>query len=97
MKCLLRNSLLIITGVGLFTSCGDLSEKAQAKLNELEQKTIQLDSLVNEKFDKVMALDTLINFENKEFQKLETLIDKSSTKFDSIINDKSKLLENFIN
>lgn len=44
-----------------------------------------------------MALDTLINFENKEFQKLETLIDKSSTKFDSIINDKSKLLENFIN
>ena len=97
MKCILRNSLLMIMGIGLLTSCGDLSEKVQVKLDELEQKTIQLDSLVNKEFDKVIALDTLINFENKKFQKLDSLINKSSTKLDSIINDKSKQLENIIN
>jgi len=97
MKRLLKNCLIIIMPIGLFTSCGDINKKVEEQLYQLEQKTNQLDSIVNKEVDKVMALDTLINFENKKIQKLDSLINKSSTKLDSIINKKTKQIENIIN
>lgn len=80
----------------LAASCGELSKRAEDKLNQLEQKTNELDSLVNKEVDKVKALDTLINLENKKVQKLDSLINKSSSKMDSLLENKKKKLQNII-
>ncbi len=94
MKKIFKSSLLIIIPIGLLTSCGDISQRVEGKLNQLEQKANQLDSLVNKEFDKVMALDTLINFENKKIKKLDSIINKSASKIDSIARAQFNIFKN---
>lgn len=97
MKILLKMSLPLLFAVGVLTSCGDISKKAEEKLNELNQKTDELDSLVNKELDKVKALDTLIDAERNKVKKLDSLVNKTTTKLDSLSKDKIKTLKNRIN
>lgn len=92
MKNLLK-TILPITVMGLLISCGDVSKKMEEKLNELNNKTEQLDSLVNREFDKVKSLDTLINFESDKIKHLDSLIEKNSSKWDSIAREKINSLK----
>jgi septal ring factor EnvC (AmiA/AmiB activator) len=97
MKKIIKGSLVLMAGFGILTSCADLTKKAEEKLNQLNQKTEMLDSLVNKELDKVKALDTLINFESDKVKKLDSLINKTSTKLDSLSKNKIKVIENIFN
>lgn len=80
-----------------FSSCGDLTDEAEKRINELRGKTDRLDSLINREVDKVLALDSLINRESEKVRKLDSLIDKSATKIDSVSKEKIRLLEELMN
>ena len=96
MKNLFKKVSVLTLAVFILSSCGDISEKAKKKLNELQKKTESLDSLINKEVDKVLSLDSLINFESDKVKKLDSLINKTSSKLDSISNEKIKLFEKII-
>ena len=83
--------------IGLFISCGDISKKAEEKINELSSKADELDSLVNKELKKVNTLDSLISKEGAKVKKLDSLVNKSTSKIDSIANSKINLLKNLNN
>jgi predicted nucleotide-binding protein (sugar kinase/HSP70/actin superfamily) len=97
MKNLSKSVSVLILAVWFLTACGDISEKVEKKLNELEAKTESLDSLINNEVDKVLKLDSLVNLENDKVKKLDSLINKTSSKLDSIAKDKVDLFEKIIN
>lgn len=97
MKNKLKSSLLLIVTIGIFTSCDDVTQEVEEKLNGLNKKAEQLDSLINKEVDKVMALDTLINLESDKVKKLDSLINNSSSKLDAIIDKNIKTVEKIIN
>ena len=90
------NVLLLITALFII-SCGDMSEKVEGKLNQLNDKTDKLDSILNKELEKVNTLDSMINKEGDKVKKLDSLINKSSSKIDSIANSKLNPLKNIIN
>lgn len=97
MKNILKTVFILILAVFILTACGNMSEKVEKKLNELQDKTESLDSLINKKVDKVLTLDSLINFESDKVKKLDSLFNKTSSKLDSISNEKIKHIEKIIN
>lgn len=97
MKNLLNFSALLLITALFFTSCGDMSEKVEGKINQLNDKTDKLDSLLNKELDKVNTLDSMINKEGDKVKKLDSLINKSSSKIDSIANSKLNPIKNIIN
>ena len=60
MKNILKRSVLFLLPFGLFISCGNITDKVEEKINELNSKTDKLDSLVNKELDKVISLDSII-------------------------------------
>lgn len=96
MKILIKGILPIIIGIGLLTSCGDMTKKLDDKLNELSTKAEQLDSLVNREVDRVLTLDTLINFENDKVKRLDSLINKTSSRIDSLASGEIELLRKIV-
>jgi copper homeostasis protein CutC len=96
MKNKLNNFLIIvITATSLF-ACSNLSTEVEKKLNELQNKTESLDSLINNEVGKVLTLDSLVNKENDKVKKLDSLINKSSSKLDSFSNNKLKLIDKIL-
>lgn len=91
------NTLTIAFILVLFTSCQQMSNKVDEKLNKLSTKADQLDSIINKEVDKVMTLDSIINLEGDKVKKLDSLINKSSTRIDSIAKTKLESLKNLIN
>lgn len=81
----------------LLSSCSNLTEEAEKRINELRDKTESLDSLLNREVEKVWALDSLINRESEKVQKLDSLINNSASKIDSVSKEKIKLLEELLN
>lgn len=96
MKSHLKQGLPIIMMLTVLTSCDDMSKNVEDKLNELNTRTEQLDSLVNKELDKVRSLDTLINFESDKIQKLDSLIEKSTFLIDSIARQKIERLNEIV-
>lgn len=84
-------------GMILLASCGNVSNKIEKKLTELQSKAESLDSLINNKVDKVLTLDSLMYSESESVKKLDTLIHKSSSQLDSISKKGTTLLENITN
>lgn len=68
--------LTIVIAISI-SSCGNISSEMENKLNELQNKTESLDSMINKEVDTVKKLDTLIN--------------KSSSHIDSIAKKSIKL------
>lgn len=89
----MNNYFLAILALFLLSSCDEISNEADKRLNEIRNKADSLDSLVNKEFDKVLALDSLVNMESERVKKLDSLIDKTSSKLDSIATEKRKDLE----
>lgn len=85
--------VLFFVAIVLITACGNISNEAEKKLNELKSKTESLDSLINKEVDKVLTLDSLIDKENEKVKKLDTLINKSSSRLDSMAKKGSRYLE----
>lgn len=97
MKNILKRNILFLLPFVLFISCGNISDKVEEKINELNSKTDELDSLVNKEFDKVIALDSIINKEGEKVKKLDSLINKSTSKIDSIAKEKMNSLRKISN
>lgn len=94
MKNLFKSTALTVLLLGSFISCGDLSQKAEEKINELNNKANKLDSLVNKELKKVNELDSIITKEGAKVKKLDSLINTSTSKIDSIKNSKINILLN---
>jgi len=92
-----KNIFFTILAMFLFSSCGNISNEVENKLNELKSMTESLDSLINKEVDKVITLDSLIDKESEKVKKLDTLIHKSSSQLDSIFKKGSKLIEKITN
>ncbi|MGF1565839.1 MAG: hypothetical protein ACFCUH_10775 [Flavobacteriales bacterium] len=75
-------------------SCGNISDEVECKLQQLENKTKSLDSLVNTEINKVQSLDSLIEQESAKVKQLDTLLNKASTQLDSLSKKGGKLFEN---
>jgi len=84
--------LLLIVAV-MLTACGNFSAEVENKLDELQNKTGALDSMINKEVDKVLILDSLINGETDKLKKLDSLINKTSSKLDSVAGEKIKRLK----
>lgn len=95
MKNKITNAFPLILILVLILSCGDLTQKAEDKLNELNEKTNQLDSIVNTELDKVKKLDTLIESELQKVKKLDSLVNKRASKLEYLANDKLDKLKIF--
>jgi|GEM_PF-2523119 len=80
------NYAIITAGVSIliFTSCENITGKVETQLNQLTDKTNQLDSIINTEMDKVMKLDSVINLEDLKIKKLDSLVNDASSKLDSI-------------
>jgi hypothetical protein len=91
--------IFFLTVMALFflASCAGFSEEAERRLNELKDKTNSLDSLLNKEFDKILTLDSIIDEESKKVRELDSLILESTSKFDSIRNEKTRKLERLFN
>ncbi len=85
--------ILFLVFIVATTSCGDLEQKVEDKLNQLNYKAVKLDSIVNKELDKVHSLDSLIEKEGSKVKRLDSLIDKSTSKLDSIANAKKTTVE----
>ena len=92
---LLHYVLPVVTIISL-TSCDNLSNKVENKLDELKSKTESLDSLINKEVEKVSTLDSIINGESDKVKKLDSLIHTKASKIDSISAEKVKQLEKII-
>ncbi len=93
MKVFSLKQLLLPAVVVILTACGNLSKEVENKLNELQDKTGALDSLINKEVDKVLSLDSIIQNETEKVKKLDSLINKSTSKLDSVANAKIKRLK----
>jgi hypothetical protein len=80
-----------------FVSCAEFSEEAERRLEDLREKTNSLDSLITREVDKVMTLDSIIEVEGKKVQRLDSIINETTTKFDSIRNERTRVLEELFN
>ncbi len=96
MKTFLNTKLPIIVLFLLVASCSQVSKKVEDKLNELNAKAEQLDSLVNKEVEKVLTLDTLVNFETNKIKKLDSLINNSTQKLDSLTKGRLESIKNII-
>lgn len=88
LKVMLQLMIII-----LFASCSEMSKKVEDKINELTNKANSLDTLISKEIGKVMALDSIINLESDKVKLLDSLINKSSSRFDSMVNEKIKSLK----
>lgn len=84
MKKFLRTTMIAGLSILVFTSCENVTNKVETRLNELTDKADQLDSVINTEIDKVTRLDSFINMEDLKIKKLDSLVDKTSSKLDSI-------------
>lgn len=89
----MKTYILLLAVIVIATSCGDLNQKVEDKLNLLNNKADKLDSIVNNELKKVNTLDSLIEKEGSKVKRLDSLIDKSTSKIDSITNAKKNTLE----
>lgn len=69
----------------IFTSCENITSKVETQLDQLNERTNQLDSVINKEMDKVMKLDSVINLEDLKIKKLDSLVEKTSSNLDSIL------------
>lgn len=90
MKNIVLNAVVLTLAIFVVTACGDISGNFEKKLNELQNKTNSLDSLIATEVDKVTALDSLINFENDKVKKLDSIINGASSKLDSLASGFAK-------
>lgn len=88
--------LTILFALLILTSCKQITNKVDEKINLLNTKVEQLDSMVNHEVNKVMALDSLINLEGDKVKKLDSLIDRSTTRIDSIAQEKVSKIKNIL-
>jgi len=93
---LLKKSLLFAMTIVVFASCGDVTQQVEDKLNLLNSKVEQLDTIINNEMDKVKTLDTLINFERNKVKQLDSLINNSSSRIDSLTTNKIDKLKNIL-
>jgi hypothetical protein len=85
-------NLTLLTAIHL-TSCGNISKEVQNKINELNNKTETLDSILNKEIGKVLTLDSLVDKEREKVKILDTLISRTSSKLDSITKKGGQFLE----
>jgi chromosome segregation ATPase len=93
MKNLIKVISLWIIAVLILPACSELTKEVEKKINELQDKTESIDSLLNDELDKILSLDSLINTEEIKLKRLDSLIHETSSKFDSISNEKIKMIE----
>lgn len=93
MKKLFKNSFIIFFSIGLLVSCSESRKKATEKLNELNEKTEELNSALDDGFKKIESLDSVVRSGAEQIKEYDSLITKSTSKIDSIAKEKAKAWE----
>ena len=84
----IRISFLNMFGVFVllffWSSCGEINQKIDDKMDALNQSVESLDSLANDKMNRVQRLDTLVNNKMEKLQKMDSLVNRNRSKLDSL-------------
>ncbi len=67
----------------IFISCDDINKK----VDELQEKTKSLDSMINSEIDKVKTLDSIIEKEKTKIQEMDSLIQNTGKKLEPILGN----------
>lgn len=67
----------------LLISCDDINKK----VDELQEKTLKLDSLINNEVDKVKKLDSLVEQEKTKIQEIDSIIQNTQKKLEPVLGN----------
>ena len=93
MKSIFRKSFFILLPLIFLVSCSETRKKATEHLDDLNQKTEELNSAVDEGFKKLESLDSVVQEGTRQIRKVDSLVTKSTSKVDSIAKEKAKAWE----
>ncbi len=88
--------LLSLFTIIQLTACTDIGRKVNEKLDRINDKAEQLDSIVKSETQKIMALDSLIILERDKLQQLDSLVNTSASQFDSVKQQKIDQLKRLL-
>ena len=87
MKSTLVKMYLVTTVISM-SSCSEVNRRVDEKVQLLEKRAGELDSLLTNEFKKVQRLDTIINDEIAKSRRLDSVIQRSRIAVDSLLNKK---------
>ena len=93
MKNIFKPFLLLFVTAGFLVSCEESRQRATEKLNELNQKTEELNSVLDDGLQKIESLDSVVRSGAEQIKEYESLVTKSTSKIDSIAREKAKAWE----
>lgn len=88
--------MFLLLAASFLAACSDIDRQIEEKLNRINDKAEQLDSIVKTETQKVIALDSLIILERDKLQQLDSLVHTSVNQFDSIKQQKIDQLKRLL-
>lgn len=92
-----KNSLILILGLGLFTSCQEARDRATEKLNELDEKTMEFNKALDDGLDRIESIDSVVKEGTSQLREVDSLVRNSTSRIDSIAREKTKAWEELTN
>ena len=92
MKAISRTALLIFTA-GFLASCEESRQKATEQLNDLNQKTEELHTVLDAGLQKIESLDSVVRSGADQIKEYDSLVTRSTSRLDSIAKEKAKAWE----
>ena len=93
MKNILKPFLLLFVTAGFVASCEEHRQRATEKLDELNQKTEELNSAIDSGLQKMESLDSVVRTGAEQIKEYDSLVTRSTSKIDSIAKEKAKAWE----
>ena len=93
MKAILRKTALLLFTAGLLASCEESRQKATEQLNELNQKTEELNTVLDDGLQKIGSLDSVVRSGAEQIKEYDSLVTRSTSRLDSIAKEKAKAWE----
>lgn len=93
MKVILAKTALLLFTAGFLVSCEESRQKATEKLNELNQKTEELNTVLDDGLQKIESLDSVVRSGADQIKEYDSLVTRSTSRLDSIAKEKAKAWE----
>ena len=93
MKNSLKLNILVFVAACFLVSCEESRQRATEKLNELNEKTEELNTVLDDGLQKIESLDSVVRSGAEQIKEYDSLVTRSTSKLDSIAKEKAKAWE----
>lgn len=93
MKNILRHSFILLFSIIFLVSCEESRKRATDKLNELNERTEELNTAIDNGLEKIESIDSVVRKGTEQLREVDSLVTKSTSKLDSIAKEKAKAWE----